>query len=210
MTKEALRNQSSTDDPAGKGRYAADLVEFVQEASIGVAVLDRAGRVLWANRAVYESLGFARDDFFGGHCREWFASPEEAERLIDRLFAGEVMANVRVTLRHRAGETRSVALDGDASWHEDMGRARLLIRDVTRELEAGREVRLQTRMLDAVGQAVIATQPDGRITYWNRAAEEMYGWSAEEAAGQSVFELVVPPDDVNGREIFESLLAGRS
>ena len=39
------------------------------------------------------------------------------------------------------------------------------------------------RMLDAVGQAVIATDPLGKVIYWNRAAESLYGWSAEESMG---------------------------
>ena len=41
--------------------------------------------------------------------------------------------------------------------------------------------RFHASLLDAVGQAVIATTLDGRITYWNRSAETLYGWTAEEA-----------------------------
>ena len=54
-------------------------------------------------------------------------------------------------------------------------------------------VRLQTLLLDAVGQAVIATDVEGRITYWNRCAEAMYGWSASEAIGRNVLD-VTPTD----------------
>src|SRR5687767_549588 len=50
-------------------------------------------------------------------------------------------------------------------------------------------VRLQTLLLDAVGQAVIATDVEGRITYWNRCAEAMYGWSASEAIGRNVLDV---------------------
>src|SRR5215211_2433487 len=53
-------------------------------------------------------------------------------------------------------------------------------------------VRFQSLLLDAVGQAVIATDQQGKIVYWNRAAEELYGWSAEEAAGRSVLEVALP------------------
>ena len=31
------------------------------------------------------------------------------------------------------------------------------------------------RLLDAVGQAVIATDPQGKVVYWNRAAQRLYG-----------------------------------
>ncbi|MDP9458074.1 MAG: PAS domain-containing protein, partial [Actinomycetota bacterium] len=50
------------------------------------------------------------------------------------------------------------------------------------------------RLLDGVGYALIATDPLGKILYWNRAAEELYGWSAGEAMGRSVVELTSSAD----------------
>ena len=36
--------------------------------------------------------------------------------------------------------------------------------------------------------------PDGRIVFWNRAAEVIFGYPLAEAIGQSVQELLVPAD----------------
>jgi PAS domain S-box-containing protein len=49
--------------------------------------------------------------------------------------------------------------------------------------------RFHARLLDAVQEAVIATDLTGRVLYWNRFAEALYGWSAEEALGRNVLEL---------------------
>ena len=46
--------------------------------------------------------------------------------------------------------------------------------------------------LASMGHAVITTLPDGTVTYWNPAAERLYGWTAEEAIGRNVSELAVP------------------
>lgn len=46
--------------------------------------------------------------------------------------------------------------------------------------------------LASLGQAVITTDPDGVVVYWNRAAEELYGWTAEEAVGRDITTLSVP------------------
>jgi diguanylate cyclase (GGDEF)-like protein/PAS domain S-box-containing protein len=46
--------------------------------------------------------------------------------------------------------------------------------------------------LGAVLQAVVATDLDGRVLYWNAAATGLYGYSAEEALGRLLGELVVP------------------
>ncbi len=76
---------------------------------------------------------------------------------------------------------------------------------------AEEEIRFQARLLDVVGQAVIATDPQGKIIYWNRAAERLYGWSATEVMGRSVVE-VTPSEDLVDRaeEIMSELAAGRS
>ena len=46
----------------------------------------------------------------------------------------------------------------------------------------------------ALDEAVIATDLEGTIYYWNAAAERLYGWSAVEAIGRNVAELTVPAE----------------
>ena len=45
------------------------------------------------------------------------------------------------------------------------------------------------------GAAVVATDLDGVITHWSAGAQRLYGWSAEEAIGQPVLELLAAPSD---------------
>jgi diguanylate cyclase (GGDEF)-like protein/PAS domain S-box-containing protein len=51
-------------------------------------------------------------------------------------------------------------------------------------------------VLDLMNEAYVATDSDGIITGWNRASETTFGWSAEEALGRDVTELIVPAEDV--------------
>lgn len=48
------------------------------------------------------------------------------------------------------------------------------------------------QVLEAVGHAVVATDVEGNIVYWNPAAETLYGWPASEVLGRNVFEVTVP------------------
>jgi diguanylate cyclase (GGDEF)-like protein/PAS domain S-box-containing protein len=81
----------------------------------------------------------------------------------------------------------------------------------TQGLSKEGQIRFQARLLDAVGQAVIATDPEGRILYWNLGAEELYGWSAEEVMGRPIVE-VSPSEELveRAQEIMSELRAGRS
>ncbi|KHG08348.1 Serine/threonine-protein kinase CTR1 [Gossypium arboreum] len=50
-------------------------------------------------------------------------------------------------------------------------------------------------ILQSMGQSVHIFDLNGRIIYWNRTAENLYGYSAAEALGQDAFELLVDPRD---------------
>jgi PAS domain S-box-containing protein len=49
-----------------------------------------------------------------------------------------------------------------------------------------------SRVLDAVGDAVVITDPAESIVFWSSAAETMFGWSAAEVMGRNVVEVVTP------------------
>jgi PAS domain S-box-containing protein len=72
-------------------------------------------------------------------------------------------------------------------------------------------VRFQAQLLDAVEQAVIATDLRGRVVYWNRFAETLYGWPAEEAVGRDLRDLIAA--DTSGEEaraIIDSVARGEN
>jgi protein-histidine pros-kinase len=50
-------------------------------------------------------------------------------------------------------------------------------------------------LLDESPDALIALSVDGRIRSWNRGAGSMFGYTAEEAVGKAIGELIVPEDD---------------
>jgi PAS domain S-box-containing protein len=76
---------------------------------------------------------------------------------------------------------------------------------------ADEQIRFQARLLDAVEEAVIATDLDGKVLYWNRFAEELYGWPSDEAVGRNIMELNgAPESEADARGIMEALQSGES
>ncbi len=51
-------------------------------------------------------------------------------------------------------------------------------------------LRRQAALLDQVGDPIFMWQLDGGITYWNRGAEETYGFTREQALGRKPYELL--------------------
>ena len=59
--------------------------------------------------------------------------------------------------------------------------------------ETGTALRIEpSDQLAAIGQAVITTDLDGVVLYWNPAAQDLYGWTPQEAIGRNIVSLTVP------------------
>ncbi|MEW5939293.1 MAG: PAS domain S-box protein, partial [Chloroflexota bacterium] len=95
--------------------------------------------------------------------------------------------------------------------------AALVIRVVTETMQSNllqsrqslRDLAAQKAMLDHVGQAIVACDAKNVIVYWNQAAADMFGWTAEEAIGcksSKVIPARMTPE--TGEAIRSALLAG--
>ena len=60
---------------------------------------------------------------------------------------------------------------------------------------ADARIREQASLLDQARDAILVREPDHRITYWNKSAERLYGWTAEEVMGLSVESLLYRDTD---------------
>ncbi len=58
-----------------------------------------------------------------------------------------------------------------------------------RQQRANRRLHEQASLLDKAQDAIIVTDLDRRITYWNKSAERLYGWTSAEAVGRVITEL---------------------
>jgi two-component system, cell cycle sensor histidine kinase and response regulator CckA len=61
-------------------------------------------------------------------------------------------------------------------------------------------------LLDLVTDAIVLWSIEGRIKYWNRSAEKMYGWLAQEAKGQQVGTFFERFNDPHYREAIDLTL----
>jgi len=81
--------------------------------------------------------------------------------------------------------------------------------DITYRKRAEEELDFQANLLSQIGESVIATDTTGMITYWNRAAENLYGWLAEEAIGKNILDTTPTINNKHdAAEIFNSLTKG--
>jgi PAS domain S-box-containing protein len=76
----------------------------------------------------------------------------------------------------------------------------LILRDVSNRKRAEEQIQYQADLLQNVSDAIIATDSRNDIQAWNKAAERIYGWKAEEAIGKNFHSLVKPEYRFQSRE----------
>ncbi|WP_223846116.1 EAL domain-containing protein [Wenzhouxiangella sp. AB-CW3] len=160
------------------------------------------GEVLDANRQAWSGWGYDSIESFQAAKPHALMGPEY----------GEEQALEGLRLAARGGSDRfewsSRHADGHVLWHHVTLTAILLsgrtcvlgvCLDITERRAAEHRLReseawFRRILQDVDGVSVQGYDADGQVRYWNRASEELYGYSAEEAIGENLVELIVPPE----------------
>jgi two-component system, cell cycle sensor histidine kinase and response regulator CckA len=77
----------------------------------------------------------------------------------------------------------------------------------TRVAERTAELRQQAELLDLANDAIIVRAIDGTVTFWNKGAEDLYGWTREAALGKNKVDLMRPQSPPSIEEINTGILA---
>ena len=75
-----------------------------------------------------------------------------------------------------------------------------LQKEVEWRIEAQEQVAFQASLLDQLESAIIASNNEREIVYWNKYAEKLLGWTKEEVLGRSVEEVLISGDEQKRQE----------
>ena len=84
----------------------------------------------------------------------------------------------------------------------------VLFSNVSARVKTEQELQEKARLLDLSHDAIVVRDMEGRISYWNHGAEELYGWSRTKALGKVCDDLLrtefITPEEVIMKELLRS------
>ncbi|MCB1786801.1 MAG: PAS domain S-box protein [Gammaproteobacteria bacterium] len=183
----------------------AQLTAMIDNPSLLIGLLDTEGNVLQVNTAVLALNETQMSDIQGRPA--WLSpvfshDPDVQRRVreaVQRGAAGEA-SQFELTYQTKYGvRIADFSLQpvrntrGEVAWLVPLGL------DVTARVEAGElqrvsEERLRATLEHSPNLAVQWFDRRGRVVYWNAASERFYGWSADEALGKTLDELLYTPE----------------
>jgi PAS domain S-box-containing protein len=170
------------------------------QSSDGIFLLSSDGKLLDANESIARMHGYRAEEMLGMRVQDidTIQSAQLAPERMRRLLAGETMI-FEVEHLHRDGHVfplevsaRRVSFGGETC-------IQCLHRDITERKRAAdalmeSEERFRSLMENIPTIAVQGYAFDGTVLFWNRTSEGLYGYSAAEALGANLLDLIIPPE----------------
>lgn len=172
-------------------RYHVSLLDNVEDGVIATDAEDF--RITAWNRGAERLYGLSAHEVIGRPARDVASYPADQARLTleaDLLDTGRT--RIEFGALRKDGSRVEVELIAVAVKDEDGKTVGYLgiHRDITDRKRSEGQLAYHASLLENMADAVLATDPGFVLTAWNRGAERMLGWSAAEALGRRVYELI--------------------
>lgn len=160
------------------------------------------GRYLDVNEEFLRTLGFAREEILGHTSQELgiWDSPRDREMLLGRLHDNQMVRDYPTLLRAKDGRGINGLLSLEIIEIEGNECLLTITRNVT-ALKRSEEERTRLALIvESSEDAIIGKTLEGIITSWNRGAEKIYGFMADEVKGKHI-SLLTPasmPEEIEG------------
>jgi PAS domain S-box-containing protein len=123
-------------------RLRAEFTDMFENGAMALHWVGPDGTILRANRAELELLGYDEDEYIGHHIGEFHAESADADELLRRLHADEIVRDYHARLRCRDGSLKDVLVDSSA--YREGGRfihTRCFTRDISAQARIEEELR---------------------------------------------------------------------
>ncbi len=121
--------------------------------------------------------------------------PTDQTKLKEQLYNKGVVEHYETSARRKDGSTLWISFAGRVSFKD--GIVEGVVIDITSRVRAEDRSREQAALLEKAHDAIIVLDLDEKVQFWNQGAGELYLWTAHEALGRKINELIYEPSEAN-------------
>jgi len=169
------------------------------------------GKVIDLNEQAAQ-ISSSREDIIGKNFTELKdifgegEDPNKYKEILSLFLAGLDVEPVEIKIKDKNGSDRWLELyPSILEKDREPVAVQIVAQDVTTRKEAEKQLEFQSYILKNVQEPVMVTDIDGSITYWNQAAESVFGYTSEEVKGNSMAIIFPNIDDEALLEILNGL-----
>ncbi|MBD2122246.1 response regulator [Trichocoleus sp. FACHB-262] len=182
---------------------------LIESNVIGVIFSKLDGSITDANAAFLQMVGYDRADLEAGNINWQVLTPPEynhfSQVAVAELASLGAFNAFEKEYFHKDGY-RIPVMVGGALLDESQEAIVTFVLDLTQHKQAADKIREQAALLNITTDAILVRDLDNKIQYWNKGAEQVYGWSSEEAIAQDANQLLYPPNSLDQLESAQSSL----
>ena len=176
-------------------RRAGDLLAAIVDSSDDAIISKTLDGIITSwNKSAERLFGYTREEAVGQHIT--LIIPEdrrdEEAKIVERLRRGERVDHFETVRLRKDGTLLELSLT-ISPVKDAAGRvigASKVARGITEQKQIEKALAERARLLDLSSDAIFVRDAADRVTYWNRSASELYGYSREEAVGRVSHELL--------------------
>lgn len=206
ISSEVSRRQTEAQLQA-TAQHARTLLEFSADA---IAVVSPDGHIADLNQAAVKLFGMTKEQSLGKHINEFVTDPEGNTRAFRETLLTGGIQNFVFRLVQPMGTFVECCLNANVYHNADGTIAGVIasLRDVTAQKHYEQQLRTLASIIEHTIDAVFTRSPSGLITSWNKGAEAIYGFTANEMLDSTIYKIV-PEDRVEElEELTRKVLSG--
>lgn len=192
QTEEALRNSEE------KFR------SLIESSNDGICLQNMEGKIIFVNNRKLELLGYTKKEELLGTNFYSLLKEEDQQKLKDlssTLIEQGYLNNIETEVLKKDGSPLIAEVNFRLLRNEQGQPAFVMdtMHDITERKKAEKalkesESRFRNLLKNIPSLSVQGYQMDGTVIYWNEASEKLYGYTREEAMGQNLLDLIIPPE----------------
>ena len=204
---------SASDDSSCVDIQRMSLESAIRQAAEAIVITSATGKIQYVNPAFTKMTGYRPDEVIGhlpSILKSGVQDPAYYEHLWKTILAGRVWRGELINRRKNGTlYTEELSITPVLSAAGRTSNYIAIKQDVTERRAAEAARQFLAAIIESTEDAVVGSTLEDRILTWNRGAEKLHGYRADEVIGKSIMILLAPEYHAQTRRISEGLLRGR-